>query len=125
MNKLTTVKLPFSLAGQTNPQNSGIAQYAFDNNTNLKTIEFDFTTANATTDLGSLTDNAIAQLTNIYKMFAAGDNSFEGNGGLDPAVNNKKPTKDKAWLPTTINLDGTINFDNAAKAYYVNFNGIK
>ena len=58
-------------------------------------------------------------------MFAASDDSFSNNGDLDPnpTVANKKPTKDKAWLPTTTNLTES-NFYDAKKAYHVDFNGI-
>ena len=79
-----------------------------DNVTNLGTLDDSGTTTNTTA------------LANIYKMFAAEGNSFSNNGDLDGT--NNKPTKNKAWLPTTQQLNET-NFTD--KAYHVNFNGIK
>ena len=76
MTDLESVKLPLKLA-----QSSGIAKDAFKGCTNqaFTTIEFDFTTptSNNLSDLGT---DAITALTNIYKMFAGGDNSFGDNG---------------------------------------------
>ena len=116
MTGLTSVKLPLKLA-----QSSGIDSGAFNGCDKLNTIEFDFTTTNLTNTLDNLDANAVTQLTNIYKMFAASDDSFRDNVAID--TQNNKPTKDKAWLPTTTNLTGS-NFDDAKKAYHVNFNGI-
>ena len=115
MTGLTSVKLPLKLA-----QSSGIDSGAFNGCTKLETIEF---VLNGVSDLSTLDNNNTTALTNIYKMFAASDDSFSNNGDLDPTVANKKPTKDKAWLPTTTNLTES-NFYDAKKAYHVNFNGI-
>lgn len=61
-------------------QNGGIAQSAFKDCTKLETIEF---VANGLTQLDSFNDAdtyVTGSLTNIYKMFAGGDNSFGDNG---------------------------------------------
>jgi len=95
MAKLTKVQLPLALAN-----NSGIARDAFKGCTNqeLKTIEFDFTTASATNGLDNLGEGAPTQLANIYKMFAASDSEFTYNGiGTD--TTNSTPTKNQVWLP--------------------------
>ena len=115
MAKLTKVQLPLALAN-----NSGIARDAFKGCTNeeLKTIEFDL---NNVTDLsnlaGSDSSSNVTALTNIYKMFAASDNSFGNTITLSLSST-------KAWLPTTTDLNNTSNFNSANKAYHVDFNGI-
>jgi len=81
MTGLTSVKLPLALAN-----NSGLDSGAFQGCTNndFNTIEFDFTTASGKNlgedNLGESNDSAVTALTNIYKMFAASDNSFGDNG---------------------------------------------
>ena len=107
-------------------QSGGIAQSAFNGCTQLNTIEFDFTTETGKNlgdaNLGEGDNSAITALTHIYQMFAASEDNFSNNGSID--ANTSKPTKEKAWLPTTAPL-GNSNFDNTNKAYQVNFNGIK
>lgn len=118
---LTEVKLPLKLA-----QSSGIARDAFKGCTNdkLSTIEFDFTTANATTGLDTLGANADANktaLTNIYKMFAASGNEFTNNSG-ESAI--QTPTVDKLWLSKHGDDDNTITSDTTKHNYSVTLNGI-
>ena len=86
-DKLTSVKLPFSIAGGTNPQNSGIARDSFNGCIELKTIEF---VLDNVSDLGTLdnNNNNTTALANIYKMFAASEDNFSSNGS------NTTPTKD-------------------------------
>ena len=75
MTGLTSVKLPLKLA-----QSSGIDSGAFNGCTKLETIEF---VLNGVSDLSTLdnNNNNTTALTNIYKMFAASDDSFSNNGG--------------------------------------------
>ena len=125
-DKLTSVKLPFSIAGgTTNSQNSGIARDSFNGCTQLNTIEFVLNNVSDLSTLGTGTDatNNTTALTNIYKMFAASEDNFSNNGSLNGT--NTTLASDKAWLPTTETLNSQTNFNAKAKAYHVNFNGIK
>lgn len=96
MTSLDTVKLPFSLVGGTS-SGTGIARDAFNGCTNLKTIEFDFTTKAGKNlgddNLGESDTSAVTALTHIYQMFAASDNSFGDNTQIGQDGN--KPTAAK------------------------------
>ena len=105
MNKLKSVKLPLKLA-----QSSGLDSGAFNGCDKLNTIEFDFTTATATDGLHNLNDNVKAQLTNIYKMFAASGNSFDdnGSGGI------KTPINTNFWLSSKTGDNVTTKYKTSS-----------
>ena len=100
-------------------QSGGIAQSAFNGCDKLKEIEFDFTTPTSG-NLSALDADAVTALKNIYKMFAASENSFgdNGDGGI------QAPTADKAWLPTTTAAT-TLTFNDGDKTLSSTVNGIK
>ena len=102
MTGLTSVKLPLKLA-----QSSGIDSGAFNGCDKLNTIEFDFTTTNLTNTLDNLDANAVTQLTNIYKMFAASDDSFRDNTQIGQG--DKAPAKTTWWLPQNIGGNDASN----------------
>ena len=126
MTGLTSVKLPLKLA-----QNSGIARDAFKGCTGLQAIEFDFTTASASTNLnanrlGESDDSAVTALANIYKMFAGGDDSFGDNTQIEDSTN--APAKTTWWLPVAgDNIKGIFHAKNGATPanFTSTLNGIK
>ena len=115
---LTSVKLPLKLA-----QSGGIAQSAFNGCTTLNTIEF---VLDNVADLSTLdTDaNSTTALANIYKMFAAGDNSFGDNTQI--GIESNAPAAAKWWLPANV---GSPKFTKKTNTTAANFtstiNGIK